>query len=137
MRKFKDLKLGAKFMISIGAVLVVRTIFDVWFSMKKEKDITYRDIRKWTFVFAENVRTTLNTLMREDKMDIRFSMLDAMSKDISGVENVRVIRGPKVDEGFRAVRERETIPREIEAINGYREEIASLEKELASTRDSG
>jgi len=137
MRKFKDLKLGAKFMISIGAVLVVLTIFDVWFSMKKEKDIMYRDIRKWTFDFAENVRTTLNTLMREDKMDIRFSMLDAMSKDISGVENVRVIRGPKVDEGFRAIRERETIPREIEAINGYREEIASLEKELASTRDSG
>lgn len=137
MRKFRDLKLGAKFMISIGAVLVVLTVFDVWFSMKKEKDIMYQDIRKWTFVFAENVRTSLNTLMREDKMDIRFSMLDAMSKDISGVENVRVIRGPKVDEGFRAIREQETIPRELESIKGYKEEIASLEKELASEKDPG
>jgi len=136
-KKLKDLNLGAKFMLTIGAALVVLTIFDVWFSTKKEKDIMYKDIEKWTFVFAENVRTALNTLMREDQMDIRFSMLDAMSKEIEGVEHVRIIRGPNVDEGFRKIREEETIPREMEAVKGYKEDITRLEKELRAARDSG
>ncbi|WKZ32162.1 MAG: methyl-accepting chemotaxis protein [Thermodesulfobacteriota bacterium] len=134
-KKFRNLSLGAKVMITIGAALVVLTAFDVWFSMKKEKDIMYKDIKKWTFVFAENVRTTLNTLMREDKMDIRFSMLDAMSKEISGVEHVRIIRGPKVDEGFRMMNEQELIPREIEAIKAFKDDIASLEDDLMAARD--
>ncbi|MBW7957093.1 MAG: methyl-accepting chemotaxis protein [Deltaproteobacteria bacterium] len=134
-KKFRNLSLGAKVMITIGAALVVLTAFDVWFSTKKEKDIMYKDIKKWTFVFAENVRTTLNTLMREDKMDIRFSMLDAMSKEISGVEHVRIIRGPKVDEGFRLINEQELIPREMEAINAYKDDIARLEGDLKATRD--
>ncbi|MBE7414402.1 MAG: hypothetical protein HS130_03880 [Deltaproteobacteria bacterium] len=134
-KKFRNLSLGAKVMITIGAALVVLTAFDVWFSTKKEKDIMYKDIKKWTFVFAENVRTTLNTLMREDKMDIRFSMLDAMSKEISGVEHVRIIRGPKVDEGFRMIDEQELIPREMEAIKAYKDDIASLEGDLRAARD--
>jgi len=135
--KLKDLNLGAKFMLTIGAALVVLTIFDVWFSTKKEKDIMYKDIKKWTFVFSENVRTALNTLMREDQMDIRFSMLDAMSKEIEGVENVRIIRGPKVDEGFRQIREEETIPREMEAVKGFKEDIARIERELRAAKDPG
>lgn len=134
-KKFRNLSLGAKFMITIGAALVVLTAFDVWFSTKKEKDIMFKDIKKWTFVFAENVRTTLNTLMREDKMDIRFSMLDAMTEEISGVEHVRIIRGPKVDEGFRMIAEQEFIPREMAAINAFREDIKRLEGELGATDD--
>src|SRR5690606_6650241 len=58
-----------------------------------------------------------------------------MSEEISGVEHVRIIRGPKVDEGFRMIAEQEFIPREMEAIQAYRDDIASLESDLGATDD--
>lgn len=135
MMKLKDLKLRTKFMVSIGLILLVLTVVDVLFGMWKEKNIMYGDIQKWTFIFAENVRTTLNTLMREGRMDMRFAMLDTMSKEIKGLQNIRIIRGPRVDEIFRKIKEDEVIPREREAINGYRKEISDLEEDLKAARD--
>src|SRR3972149_5317430 len=135
MIRLNDLKLRTKFMVSIGLILLILTVVDVWFSMWKEKNIMYGDIQKWTFIFAENVRTTLNTLMREGRMDIRFNMLDTMSKEIKGLQNIRIIRGPKVDEIFRKIKEDEVIPRELEVINSYGKEIAELENDLKAARD--
>ena len=135
MIRLNDLKLRTKFMVSIGLILLILTVVDVWFSMWKEKNIMYGDIQKWTFIFAENVRTTLNTLMREGRMDIRFNMLDTMSKEIKGLQNIRIIRGPRVDEIFRKIKEDEVIPRELEVINSYRKEMAELENDLKATHD--
>lgn len=134
MKKFKDLKLSTKFMVSIGCVLVVLTAFDVWFSMKKEEDIMLKDINNWTFVFAENVRTSLNTLMREGKMDIRFAMMEAMSTDIKGVQNVRIIRGPKVNEIFTKLKS-ETIQSAEDTLAGYARKKEQLENNLKKTKD--
>ena len=135
MIRLNDLKLRTKFMVSIGLILLILTVVDVWFSMWKEKNIMYGDIQKWTFIFAENVRTTLNTLMREGRMDIRFNMLDTMSKEIKGLQNIRIIRGPRVDEIFRKIKEDEVIPRELEVIKSYGKEIAELENDLKATHD--
>lgn len=135
MKKIRDLRLSTKFMTSIGLILVVLTVFDVWFSMRKEKDIMYRDIKKWTFVFAENVRTTLNTLMREDKMNLRFAMLESMSKEIKGVNNVRIIRGPRVNEIFAKVNRDDILPKEEAALGRYMRQMEELQKDLSKTKD--
>ncbi len=135
MKKFKDLRLSAKFLVSIGLILVVLTAFDVWFGMNKEKNIMHKDIRKWTFVYAESVRTTLNTLMREGKMGMRFSMLDTMKQEISGVKNIRIIRSPLVNEIFKRVKEDDVVPRAREIIDKDSGKIARLEKDLARTKD--
>jgi len=135
MKKFKDLRLSAKFMVSIGLILVVLTAFDVWFGMNKEKNIMHKDIRKWTFVYAESVRTTLNTLMREGKMNMRWGMLDAMKQEISGVKNIRIIRSPIVNDIFKRVKEDDVVPRAKEIIEKDTNKIAKLEKDLGRTKD--
>jgi methyl-accepting chemotaxis protein len=135
MKKFKDLRLSTKFLVSIGLILVVLTAFDVWFGMNKEKKIMQKDIRKWTFVYAESVRTTLNTLMREGKMNMRWGMLDAMKQEISGVKNIRIIRSPIVNDIFKRVKEDDVVPRAKEIIEKDSAKISKLEKDLARTKD--
>lgn len=136
MKKFQHMKLGAKFALAVGLVLLVLGFFDVWFSMKKDRDIMMNDIKTWTFLFAENVRVSLNTLMREDKMDMRFAMFDGMAREIRGLKSIRVIRGEKVDEIFRIVNEKDIIPKEERAIKLIREDISSLRGELKEAEDA-
>lgn len=135
MNSLKDMKLRTKFMAYIGLILVVLMIIDVKLSMDREKRIMFSDIETWSFTFSENVRVTLNTLMREGKMDLRFNMFDAMTKEINGLKVVRVIRGEKVDELFKKVREDEEIPREEAAIKKFEAMIVGLQEDLKKVRD--
>lgn len=131
----KDMKLRTKFMTYIGLILVVLMAIDVKLNMDREKRIMLSDIEQWTFTFSENVRVTLNTLMREGKMEFRFNMFEAMTKEIGGLKVVRVIRGEKVDELFKKVREGEEIPREEAAIKKFEAVIVGLQEDLKKTRD--
>ncbi|MBE9537114.1 MAG: HAMP domain-containing protein, partial [Proteobacteria bacterium] len=88
-----------------------------------------------SFLFGENVRLTLNTLMREGKMEMRFSLFDSMSKELKGLKQVRVIRGKRVDEVLAEINEKELIPREKKVIAGNLEEIEEYKQELEGLKD--
>ncbi|MGE0371723.1 MAG: diguanylate cyclase [Gammaproteobacteria bacterium] len=93
-------------------------------------------MQRWGTSSGETVRIALNTLMREGKMDARFNLFNDLSNEISGLESIRVIRSPKVNEIFRRVRVENDIPREEENIRIYREEITDLLGRLDATEDS-
>lgn len=129
------MKLRTKFMTYIGLILVVLMFVDVKLGMDREKKIMLKDIEKWSFTFAENVRVTLNTLMREGRMDIRFNIFEAMTKEISGLKEVRVIRGEKVNEILKKVREQEEIPAEQAAIKRFEDKITGMKEDLKKAKD--
>lgn len=126
------MKLRTKFMLSIAIILFILTIIDVKLNADREKEIMMKELKAWSFLFAENVRISLNTLMREDKMDLRFAMFKAMSEELDNLKSVRVIRGERVNEIFRMMNERDIIPKEKRAIKRYKNEIIKLENQLAN-----
>ncbi len=128
-------KLNKKLLIAIVLVWTPVLIFDLWFTAKESKQVTLNEIDRWTFFVGESVRIGLNTLMREGKMPARFAMFEDLSKEIPGLEEVRVIRSPLVNQLFMAERERTDIPRELDAIGRFKQDIADLEEELANTKD--
>jgi methyl-accepting chemotaxis protein len=120
----------------IGAILVIFLTADIWYSAKSSRDTAIHEVERWSVLLAETVRVSLNVLMKEEKMDARFGMYEAMTKEIPGLEKVRVIRGEKVNELFQAERERKAIPREQKVITGYRKDIEELSAKLRTTKSA-
>ena len=129
--KISNLKISAKFIGAITIVLLSITILDIRYNAYKETAITQKAVKDWTFLFAENVRVSLNTLMREGRMDLRFNMFKAMKNELEGLKDVRVIRSPRTDEIFREVAERDVIPQMEELRAQSLQEIAQLEAGLS------
>lgn len=123
-------------MTAIGIVLFFLTLIDIKLSSEKEKNMMLSELKRWTFLFAENVRISLNTLMREGEMDMRFALFEGMTKELKGLKNVRVIRSSRVDEIFKRIAEEETIPNALRKIEEYEKDIASLNKRLKKVADA-
>ena len=85
LQKFRDLKLSTKFLGSIALILLVLTFLDITYNSKKERELNQKEMRRWAFLFAENIRVTLNTLMAEDMMHARFSMIENMKNDMDTI----------------------------------------------------
>ncbi len=135
MNIFSRLKLRAKLVLVLALMLLLFTIFDVIINTWHQRDLAQRQIREWTFLFGENVRVSLNTLMREGRMDIRFAMFEGMSAELSGLNDVRVIRGRKVDDVFREYFQKEALPKHEKKISAYLSDVAALEEELKESDD--
>ena len=108
--RLNDLKIGTKFIGAISIILVVLTVMDITYNANKEKKINDESMRSWTNLVAETVRVSLNTLMREDHMDIRFALFDTLSKELTRLNDIRVIRGTRTNEIFLEVNKQEIIP---------------------------
>ena len=128
-------KLNVKLGIAIGAILIVFTVGDVVFSIYNTRQTSLNEIKRWSILLAETVRVSMNTLMKEEKMDARFEMFDAIRLEIKGLEKVRVIRSPKVNQIFQKANELRNIPGEMEAIHDYRNTIDELTQKLKRTKD--
>ncbi len=135
LKKIRNLKLSTKFMGAFSIILLGMTILDVSYNASKETDITQKAVRDWTYLFAENVRVSLNTLMREGKMDLRFALFKSMAEELEGLKDVRVIRGPRTDELFRQINERDIIPQLRHNIDLINQEILKLQEDLGRTTD--
>lgn len=132
-----DLKLSAKFIGVLAVVFLSITLFDIKYNADKERDISQEAVKEWTGFFADNVRIALNTLMREDKMDLRFALFKEMTQELSGLDDVRVIRGPRTDELFMEVTEKEVIPRLLQIKDALSRKTSALEEEKALLSDQG
>ncbi len=137
LENIHDLKLSAKFIGVIAIVLLSITLFDIKYNADKERDISQEAVKEWTGFFADNVRIALNTLMREDKMDLRFALFKEMTEELSGLDDVRVIRGPRTDELFMEVAEKEVIPRLAQIKDALNQKIVAYEQEKATLSDEG
>lgn len=129
-------KLNTKLAIAIGAVMIIFMTGDMAFSIYSTRQTSIKEIERWSLLLAETVRVTMNTLMKEEKMDARFEMFDAIRLEIKGLEKVRVIRSPKVNQIFQRERELQSIPIEMEAIHDYRTKIEALNAQLKKTKDA-
>jgi len=114
LQKFRDLKLSTKFLGSIALILLVLTCLDIAYNSIKERGLAQKEMRRWAFLFTENVLVTLNTLMAEDVMHARFSMIEDMKNDMDTIKDLRLIRSDKTNDLFRQVNERDIFP-EMEA----------------------
>ena len=135
LQRLEDMKLSTKFIGAISIILLLMTVMDIAFNAEKSRKITHDTVKEWAFLFAENVRVSLNTLMRNGEMDIRFSLFDTMQKELTGLKDVRVIRSQLTNDLFMEVNKRRVIPPLKEAKNGYEDEIVALKTTLAATAD--
>ncbi|MGC2047952.1 MAG: hypothetical protein WA635_05000, partial [Gallionella sp.] len=129
-------KLNTKLAVVIGTILIVFLTVDILYSVKSSRDTAIHEVERWSVLLAETVRVSLNTLMKEEKMDARFGMFKSMGKEIPGLEKVRVIRGEKVNELFQGVREKKAIPREQKIIADSRKKVEELNAKLKTTKDA-
>lgn len=128
-------KLNLKLIAAIGAILIIFMTMDLVYSSRNMRDATTNEIERWSLLLAETIRVSMNTLMKEDKMDARFEMFEALRKEIPALESTRVIRGDKVNELFLIDREKKQIPREYKRIADYRAKIEELALQLNTTKD--
>ncbi len=128
-------KLSTKFIGAIAIILLFMTVMDITFNAKKSRKITQDAVKEWTFLFAENVRVSLNTLMRNGEMGIRFSLFETMQKELTGLNDVRVIRSQLTNDLFMEVNRRKVIPPLKDAKSGYENELLALSTTLAATAD--
>src|SRR3989338_9118600 len=99
-------KLSTRLSVILGSILVVFLSVDTWYSAQSSRDAAIHEVEHWSVLLAETVRVSMNTLMKEEKMDARFEMFDSMREEVPGLEKVRVIRGEKVNELFMIEREK-------------------------------
>ena len=128
-------KLNVKVTIAIGAILVIFMAGELVISIYNMRQTSIKEIQRWSILLAETVRISMNTLMKEEKMSARFEMFDAIRLEIPGLEKVRVIRAPRVNEIFQKAHEQRDIPIEQEALGDYRKKIDELNKKLAQSTD--
>jgi diguanylate cyclase (GGDEF)-like protein len=128
-------KISTKIILAISAIWLPFVIGGVWYDMEQARKLALNEVVRWGTSSGETVRIALNTLMREGKMDARFTLFNDLSNEISGLESIRVIRSPKVNEIFRRVREENDIPRERENLRIYRVQITELLMRLDRTDD--
>ena len=129
-------KLNTRLAVVIGTILIVFLTIDTWYTVKSSRDTAIHEVERWSVLLAETVRVSLNTLMKEEKMNARFGMFESMSKEIPALEKVRVIRGEKVNELFQGVREKKAIPREQKILDDSRKKVAELSAKLITTKDA-
>lgn len=110
IKRTRNLKLSYKFIGAISILLVGMTVVDIIYNADREKKIAEKAVVDWSFLFAENVRVTLNTLMREGKMSMRHDLFKSMSQELNGLKDVRVIRSKRTNEIFHEINEKEVIP---------------------------
>ncbi|MDH4233670.1 MAG: diguanylate cyclase [Gallionella sp.] len=137
IKKIRDLKLSFKFISAISIVLIVMTIMDIAYNANHEKKVTQKAIIDWSYLFAENVRVTLNTLMREGKMELRHSLFKSMSQELQGLKDVRVIRSIRTNELFKEFNEKNVVPLLEENKQSLIQEMAELGKTLDNTKKRG
>ena len=133
--KINDLNVSTKFLGTIFIILMVLTSIDIWYNAKKELEISHQTIKTWSTLFAENVRVSLNTLMRDDRMDLRFEMFENMAKELRGLKHVHVFRGERTNEIFREINEKDIIPQLKKRIASDKEEMLRLQALLKGTTD--
>lgn len=136
LRKIRDLRLATKFLGAIALILIVLTFLDISYNSRKEQELTQKEIKRWTFRLAENVRVALNTLMREGKMDIRFSMIQNMKDELEGINEVRIIRAERTNEYFNEMNKKEIIPALEKAISLNMLEMPALEEALSKATEA-
>src|SRR3989304_5626696 len=129
-------KLNLKLTLLIGTIMMVFMAGDLLLSIRNTRHTSLKEIQRWSVLLAETVRVSMNTLMKEERMDARFEMFDAIRLEIPGLEKVRVIRSQKVNDNFQEVHEQRDIPIEQEAIDDYRKTIDNLNKKLKTTKDA-
>lgn len=134
IKKIRDLKLSFKFISAISFVLIVMTIMDITYNADQEKKITQKAIIDWSYLFAENVRVTLNTLMREGKMELRHALFNSMSQELQGLKDVRVIRSKRTNELFKEFNEKKVVPLLEENKQLLTQEMTALGKTLDKTK---
>ncbi|VAX07235.1 diguanylate cyclase (GGDEF domain) [hydrothermal vent metagenome] len=135
-KRIRNLKLSTKFIGAMSIVLLVMTVLDINYNAEKSHKITHAAVKEWTFLFAENVRVSLNTLMRKGEMDIRFALFKAMQEELSDLEDVRVIRSKLTNDIFMEVNRREIIPPLMETKNLYEKQITEIKTTLDTTQDA-
>ena len=118
---------------AIGIVLIALTVWDISYNAEKERRINEKAIKTWTFLFAENVRVSLNNLMKEGRMDARFKLFKSMSEELTGLKSVRVIRSQRTNDIFSEINEKEIVPRLERNIDLYKQNISDLEKKFKKT----
>ena len=128
-------KLNQKLLLAIFAIWIPVLVWDVWNAATETRTTTMHEIDRWTAISGNSVRIALNTLMREGRMNARWGYFDNLQNEIPGLDQVRVVRSPRVNEIFLAVREKDDIPREQRAVRAFQGDIADLEAELAETED--
>ncbi len=126
-------KLNIKLFLAIILVWSPIAVFDLISASKEAREVSMIEIERWSTLLGETVRISLNTLMREGKMDARFAMFENLRQELPGLENIRVIRSPRVNELFMKQRHSVDIPREKNAIIAYRSEIELLGTKMKHT----
>ncbi|MCF6281824.1 MAG: diguanylate cyclase [Candidatus Polarisedimenticolaceae bacterium] len=129
------MKLSTKFLSALSVILLLMTVMDVIWDAQKSTKISHNIVKEWTFLFAENVRVSLNTLMREGQMDIRFALFKSMQEELHGLENVRVIRAQRTNDIFMEVNKRDVIPPLAATMHRAIDERDSLNNHLAGVTD--
>ncbi len=135
MKLLRDMKLSTKFIGAIAVVLLVMTAMDIAFNAEKSRKITHDTVKEWTFLFAENVRVSLNMLMRNGEMDARFSLFKSMQEELSGLKDVRVIRSQLTNDLFLRFNKTKLIPPLQEAKDAFEKEISELKSNLETITD--
>ncbi|MDH3975411.1 MAG: diguanylate cyclase [Deltaproteobacteria bacterium] len=135
-KRISDLSLSTKFLGAIGIILIILTIWDIRYNAEKEKRISHQVIKDWAFLFAENVRVSLNELMKSNKMEMRFRLFESMSEELTGLKDVRVIRGNRTNEIFHEINEKDIIPKLEIDLKSYGRELSLLKEKLTNTSDS-
>jgi diguanylate cyclase (GGDEF)-like protein len=133
--KISRMKLSTKFLSALFVILLIMTVMDVAWDSHKSTKISHDIVEEWTFLFAENVRVSLNTLMREGQMDMRFSLFKSMQEELHGLEDVRIIRAKRTNEIFMEVNQRDIIPPLAEALKRATDKKTSLSRRLPSISD--
>src|SRR3989304_7784240 len=116
-------KLNLKLTLLIGTIMMVFMAGDLLLSIRNTRHTSLKEIQRWSVLLAETVRVSMNTLMKEERMDARFEMFDAIRLEIKGLEKVRGIRAQKVNDLFQKANEQRDIPIEQEAINDIAREL--------------
>ena len=62
-------KLNTRLAVVIGTILIVFLTVDILYSVKSSRDTAIHEVERWSVLLAETVRVSLNTLMKEEKMD--------------------------------------------------------------------
>ncbi len=130
LSRISRMKLSTKFLSALSIILLIMTVMDVVWDSQKSTKISHSIVKEWTFLFAENVRVSLNTLMREGQMDLRFALFKSMQNELHGLEDIRVIRAQRTNDIFMEVNKKDIIPPLAEALHRAREKRALLKSQL-------
>lgn len=135
MKRLIASHLSAKLILAIGLVWLPFVVAAVWLEVQQARQMAMQEVQRWGVSAGEGVRVALNALMREGKMSARFSYFEDLSQELSEVESIRVIRGPRVNEIFERVRQEIDIPRERSFIQSSAAELERLRRQLDTVTD--